>query len=164
MRTSILHLARLVFLVLPETRAFPFKSLLLRLAGARVGANVRICSSARVLGSGELEIGDGAWIGQDVLIVSSSKVSIGSSVDIGPRVFIGTGTHEMDPFGVRSAGTALSKDVVIGSGAWLCANSVVLPGVTIGEKAVLAAGGVAAEDVLPRTVAGGVPAKGLRPL
>ena len=164
MRTPLLHLARLIFIALPETRAFRIKSALLRLAGARLGDNVRICSSALVLGAGELSVGDDTWVGHQALISATSRITIGSAVDIGPRVYIGTGTHDIDPEGAHSAGAGVSQDVVIADGVWLGANSVVLPGVTIGEKSVIAAGAVVTENVPPRVMVGGVPARIIRDL
>lgn len=157
-------MAKLIFFVLPETRLFGFKARILQLAGARLGRNVRVCSSASILGGGDLLIGDDTWIGHQVLICSSSRVAIGKAVDIGPRVYIGTGTHEIDSEGAHSAGAGINKDVVIADGVWLGVGSTVLPGVTIGEKSVIAAGAVVTEDVPPRVVAGGVPARVLRDL
>lgn len=164
MRTSLLHLARLLFLVLPETRLFRVKTRLLRLAGAHLGTNVRVCSSVHVLGAGQLSIGDDTWIGHHALISSSSRITIGRAVDVGPRVYIGTGTHEIDPEGPHSAGAGVNRDVVIADGVWLGVGSMVLPGVTIGEKAVIAAGAVVTKDIPPRVLAGGVPAKLIRRL
>lgn len=164
MQTALLHFAKLIFFVLPETRLFGFKARILQLAGARVGKNVRICSSASILGGGDLVVGDDTWIGHQVLICTSSRVTIGRSVDIGPRVYIGTGTHEVDTHGAHTAGAGVNKDVVIADGVWLGVGSTVLPGVTIGEKSVIAAGAVVIEDVPPRVVAGGIPARVLRQL
>jgi len=157
-------LIKLIFFALPETRLFGFKAHLLQLAGARLGENVRVCSSANILGSGDLVVGDDTWIGHQVLICTSSRVTIGRAVDIGPRVYIGTGTHEIDSDGARTAGAGINKDVVIADGVWLGVGSTVLPGVTIGEKSVIAAGAVVTEDVPPRVVAGGIPARVLRQL
>jgi acetyltransferase-like isoleucine patch superfamily enzyme len=164
MHTALLHLAKLIFSLLPETRLFGVKARLLRLAGARLGENVRVCSSATILGSGDLVIGDDTWVGHQVLICAGSRVTIGAAVDIGPRVYIGTGTHEIDQDGPHSAGTGINKDVVIEDGVWLGVGSVVLPGVTIGTKSVIAAGAVVTEDVPPHVLAGGVPARVLRNL
>ena len=85
-------------------------------------------------------------------------------MDIGPRVFIGTGTHQLDPVGLHSAGLGVNKDVVVGSGAWLCASATILPGVSIGQKAVVAAGAVVTGNVPERKIAGGVPARVLKDL
>ena len=162
MRTPILFLVRLAFRLMPETRLFAVKAMLLRLAGAKLGKSVCVCSSVTVLGHGQLEIGDDTWIGPDVLISSGSSVRIGSAVDIAPRVYIGTGSHEIDPNGQRAAGVGVDRDVLIESGAWLGVASVVLPGVKIGSNAVVAAGAVVARDVPSRAVVGGVPARTIR--
>jgi acetyltransferase-like isoleucine patch superfamily enzyme len=162
MRTPLLHLAKLIFIALPETRAFRMKSSLLRFAGARLCYNVRICSSVLVVGSGDLSVGDDTWVGHQALISATSRITIGSSVDIGPRVYIGTGTHVIDSQGRHTAGIGISRDIVIGNGVWLGANCAVLPGVTIGEKSVVAAGAVVTENVPPLVVFGGVPAKFIR--
>lgn len=149
---------------LPETRAFRLKAALLRWCGARVGANVRICSSATTFGNGELVIGHDVWIGHQAFICSSAQVRIGDCVDIGPQVYIGTGTHELDAMGPHSAGPGVNRPIEIGSGVWLGARTTVLPGVTIGRKAVTAAGAVVTQDVPPLHLVGGVPARVIRPL
>jgi acetyltransferase-like isoleucine patch superfamily enzyme len=117
-----------------------------------------------VLGGGELEIGDDTWIGHQVLLCAGSKVVIGANVDIGPRVYIGTGTHEIDARGPRSAGIGINSDVVVEDGAWLGAGCVVLPGVTVGRNSVVAAGAVVAETIPPRVAVAGVPARVIRSL
>jgi putative colanic acid biosynthesis acetyltransferase WcaF len=137
---------------------------LLRWAGAWVGNNVRICSSATVLGTGALKIGNDTWIGHQVLIVSTSRIEIGCCVDIAPRVFIGNGSHQLDPIGAHAAGAGTTGDVVVGDGVWLCAGALLLPGVSIGEKAVVAAGAVVTRDVPARKIVGGVPAAILKDL
>ena len=164
MNTTCLFWVRLLLVALPETRLFSLKAKLLRLAGARLGDNVRICSSVHILGGGRLSIGDDTWVGHQALISTSSQVMIGSAVDIGPRVYIGTGTHEIDVEGARSAGTGINRDVIIADGAWLGVGCIVLPGVSVGEKAVIAAGAVVTKDVPARTLVAGVPAKVVRSL
>lgn len=164
MTPARLYLSNLLFRLLPETRCFPLKVRMLRWAGVEVGNNVRVCSSATILGTGSLEIGDDTWIGHQTLIVSSSRVRIGKSVDIAPRVFIGTGSHQLDPDGAHSAGAGISREVVIGDGVWLCAGALILPGVSIGDKSVVAAGAVVTKDVLPRKIVGGVPAAVIKDL
>ena len=74
---------------------------------------------------------------------------------------IATLNHNMDP--ARRA-NLLPAPVRIGDDAWLGANVTVLPGVTIGNGAVVAAGAVVSRDVEENTVVGGVPARVLRRL
>lgn len=144
MKGSLLLLYRLLAWWLPESRGFGWKNFLLRLAGARIGRNVRIYSSVRILGAGPLEIGDDVHIGSDVLLYTnqSAKMSIGSCVDIAPRVTILTGSHEVDPAGGHIAGKGTAKDVIVGDGCWIGACATILGGTELLAKTVVAAGSV----------------------
>jgi len=164
MNSFRLYLVRFIVLLLPETRCFKAKCALYRFVGIKIGANVRICSSARFLGTGSVEIGSNTWIGHHVLIISSSYIKIGSDVDLAPNVYIGTGSHDIDPIGERSAGVGYNKDVIIGDGSWLCVNACILSGVTVGRKCVIAAGAVVVNDTENLSVYGGVPAKKIKPI
>jgi len=134
------------------------------MCGVKVGKNVRICSSAKIIGNAPLIIGDNVWIGHDTLIVASAKVIIGAHVNIAPRVYIGTGTHELDTNGVSIAGRGQSYPITIGEGAWICANSTIIAGVKIGKRSIVAAGAVVLHDVPDGELWGGVPAKKIRTL
>lgn len=144
---------------LPETRAFGFKRSLYRWAGVKVGNNVRICSSVKIIGVGQLEIGDNTWIGPETFISASSTIKIGANCDIAPRVFIGDGTHELTPERDRVADNETCRPIIIGDGCWICANATILAGVQIGNKSVVASGAVATSSIDAMTIAGGVPAK-----
>lgn len=157
-------LVRGIMRILPETCCFALKRSLWRWAGAIIGQRVRICSSAFILGPGELEIGEDTWIGHQVFIETGSKVTIGSCVDIGPRVYIGTGTHKIDAIGEHTAGKGTSEPIVIENGVWLGANVTVLPGVTIGKKVLVGAGAVVTHCIPPFQIAIGVPAASMRNL
>lgn len=159
MSSTLLYCIRIVLFFIPETRLFGLKRFFYRLAGVKIGSNVRICSSAKIQGNGILEIGDNTWIGSETLIISSSKITIGSDVDIAPRVYIGTGTHIIDVNSPNVAGHGISKDVIIGEGCWLGVSSIVLPGVVIGKKAIVAAGAVVQSTVAEQIIVGGIPAK-----
>ena len=129
---------------LPETRFFGLKAGLLRWAGAQIGNNVRINSSAVFSGNGKLTIGSDVWIGAGDVIcpTGGAEISIGSCCDLGPQVMIITGTHEIDPRGAHVGGRGCSKSVQIGDGCWLGARTTILPGVTLQKKTVVAAGAV----------------------
>lgn len=145
--------------LIPETRGFGLKRLLLRFCGAQIGTGVRVCSSVRIIGAGGLSIGNNTWVGHQTLIVCSSRVTIGNDVDIAPRVFIGTGTHRLELGKYKAAGEGVSADVEVGDGCWICANAAILPGVNIGSSSVVAAGAIVTKNVGSKALVGGVPAK-----
>ncbi len=162
MKTYKLWIYIIICRLLPETRFFGLKVALLRWCGAKIGANVRISSSARFFGGGELEIGDDVWIGTDNVIhpVSRAKVKIGNCCDLGPGVMILTGSHEIDPEGEHIAGEGTHADVEIGDGCWLGARSLILPGVKLGKKTIVAAGTVMDRPALEtRCMYAGVPGR-----
>ena len=144
MKTGRLWIYRLVTRWLPETRCFGFKAAMLRWCGAKVGANVRICSSASIWGIGRLEIGDDVWVGPLASIESSGDaiVRIGSHVDIANGVMMTTGTHEIDINGAHIAGCGYNKSIEISDGAWICLGAKLLPGSKIGAHSIVAAGSV----------------------
>lgn len=145
--------------LIPETRGFALKRALYCWTGAKIATNARICSSAKILGNGSLIIGDNSWIGHNVTIVTTSTVVIGENVDIAPNVYIGTGTHIVDIKGNRIAGKGISKEVTIGSGTWLCAGSIVLPGSTLGKMSLVAAGSLVNGNFESYSFIAGTPAK-----
>lgn len=144
MKSGRLWIYSLISRLLPETRFFGMKVALLRWCGAKVGKNVRISSSARFFGNGELTIGDDVWIGTDNLIhsVSRATIRIGNCCDLGPGVMILTGSHQIDPDEVHIAGKGTFANVEIADGCWLGARSLILPGVHLRENTVVAAGAV----------------------
>lgn len=149
--------------LMPPTRLFACKRALLRWAGAKVGNNVRIVSSARFWLTGPLEIGDNTWIGHEVLIVGGdSAVRIGKDVDIAPRVTLVTGGHQ--PFGLpgKAAGQGFSSPIMIGDGAWIGASATLLGGVNAGARSLIAAGALVRTEVGLGQIVGGIPARQLR--
>lgn len=161
MRFVILYLYNILKLFIPETHFFSFKRLVLRLAGLKIEKNVRICSSANFSGSGDIFIGENTWIGSYSLIISNypSKIVIGKNVDIAPKVYIGNGSHVVDIEGEHSAGAPLTNDIVINNGVWICTNSTILLGVTIGHNAIVAAGCIVNKNIRNKTLVGGIPCK-----
>lgn len=146
---------------LPESRFFGLKASMLRWCGAMVGKNVRIASSAVIAGDGVLEIGDDVWIGAGDRIspTGTASVKIGSHIDFGPEVMILTGSHEIDPDGEHIGGKGISRDVVISDGCWLGARAVILPGVRLAERIMVAAGSVVTKPCeTPKSLLAGVPA------
>lgn len=162
MSSARLYVTHLLMAIMPSTRCFAAKRLLLRWSGADIGANVRIVSSARFYLSGCLEIGADTWVGHEVLVVGGmADVIIGSKVDIAPRVSLITGSHELFTIDGRAAGNGYSLPIIIENGVWLGASSTILGGVTVGGCSFVAAGALVNRNVSPRSVVGGVPARDL---
>lgn len=86
-------------------------------------------------------------------------VTIGDGCLIGHAVVFATLNHSMNP-AERAAMTP--APIVLGRNVWVGSNSTILQGVTIGDKAVIAAGAVVTKDVAPDTIVGGVPARYIR--
>ena len=158
MNSGLLYIANHISHLLPDTRCFGLKRFLYRCGGVKVGKNVRICSSVTILGSGQLRIGENTWIGHDALIIASADIDIGANVNIAPRVFVGTGTHQIDITGISIAGQGESMPIKIGDGSWICANSTLMAGVSVGKHSVVAAGAVVLQDVPDYELWAGVPA------
>jgi maltose O-acetyltransferase len=161
--TILLQLVNMLFALTPLTRGYRIRAKLLKIAGVDCNLSARIISSCRIL-SLNINIGEDTFIGHQVLIAGSqsSKISIGNSVDIAPRVVILSGTHEVDMKGEHSAGKGAGADVNIEDGVWIGANSTVLPGVTIGRKAIIGAGSVVNKNIPPYCVAVGNPCKPIK--
>lgn len=108
-----------------------------------------------------ISIGD-RFVGNfHLTILDEAKVSIGDNVFIGPNTTICTVIHAFDPQR-RNAGIMRAEPVTIHDNVWIAANVVVLPGVSIGEGAVVGAGSVVKNDVAPGTLVAGNPARFIR--
>ena len=104
-----------------------------------VGKNVFINTGCRFQDQGGIVLGDGALIGHNVVLATLN--------------------HDEDPTKRHILHPA---PLILGKNVWIGANAAVVPGVTIGEGAVVAAGAVVTRDVPPGVVVGGVPAKAIR--
>jgi acetyltransferase-like isoleucine patch superfamily enzyme len=102
----------------------------------KIGKNVFINSGCRFQDQGGITIGDGALIGHNVVLATLN--------------------HDINP---NKRGTMHPAPIVIGNNVWIGANATVVPGVNIGDGAIVAAGAVVTRDVPPKVIVGGVPAK-----
>lgn len=110
-------------------------------------------------GGGNIRIGAHVFINHDCSILDLGGVTIDEGVMIAPRVTISSEAHPLDP---TERHTLLTQPVHIKRGAWIGAGAIILPGITIGENAVVGAGAVVNKDVPDNTVVAGVPAKVIR--
>jgi len=132
-----------------------------------VGDDVAIGSRSSVLagvhnGGERIVVGNNVALNFNVMINADrgGEIAIGNDVLIGPNVVVRASNHryESTDVQIRKQGHSRGK-IVIGDDVWIGANAVILPNVTIGKGAIIAAGAVVSEDVASYEIVGGVPAK-----
>jgi acetyltransferase-like isoleucine patch superfamily enzyme len=106
-----------------------------------------------------IRLGKNIFINHACTFLDMGGITIEDEVLIGPKVNLITENHPIDPNDRRAL---VTKPIVIKRKAWIGAAATILPGVTIGENAVVAAGAVVSKDVPANTIVGGVPAKRIR--
>ena len=131
---------------------------LLRLFGAKIGRHCAVRSSAKIWLPWNLEMGDWVAISEDCDVYNADKISIGDRTTISKGAFLCGASHDI----TSPTMELVQAPIAIGSDAWIAAWAIVLPGLTIGNGAVVAAGSVVAKDVEPWTVVGGNPAKNIK--
>jgi maltose O-acetyltransferase len=136
------------------------KALFLRMMGAKIGRRPNFYPGVWISPGWNLEVGDDVDFALDVIVVTSGGVRIGSRVLIGYRTQINSRNHRIPPRPGRIFDSKHeSRPVVIGDDVWIGGNCLILPGVTIGEGAVIAGGAVVTRDVEAYSIVGGVPAR-----
>ncbi|MDM7859972.1 DapH/DapD/GlmU-related protein [Alteromonas sp. ASW11-36] len=92
----------------------------------------------------------GVYLNHNVTILDGAEVVFGRSVLVGPGVVITATTHPKDT-ALRQSGEEWVAPISIGDNVWIGANATILPGVTIGAEAIIAAGAVVSKDVAAKT-------------
>jgi acetyltransferase-like isoleucine patch superfamily enzyme len=116
-----------------------------------------------LIGFDGLTIGRGVAIPRGVTLDGRGRLTLGDHVLIGFDTTILTRTHRSDRLDVPVQHQGMDDaPVTIGNMAWLGTRSIVLPGVTIGEGAIVGAGSVVTHDVEPYAIVGGAPARFIR--
>jgi acetyltransferase-like isoleucine patch superfamily enzyme len=112
---------------------------------------------------GSVTIGSRCFIGNGSILqaYTGSAITVGDDVMIAHGVSIVASNHGIDSGTPMNTQSEYGKGIMIGNDTWIAARVIILDGVTIGEGAIIAAGAVVREDVLPNTIVGGVPAKPL---
>lgn len=124
--------------------------------GSRIDAGTTVFGPFHTNFGRFIRLGKNVFINHACSFLDMGGITIADDVLIGPKVNLITENHPTDP-GDRRA--LITKPIVICRNAWIGAAVTILPGVTIGENAVVAAGAVVTTDVPADTIFGGVPAK-----
>lgn len=130
----------------------------LRNLGAAIEKDVAFYSGAEVRSPRALSIGSGTSIGHDAILDARYGLKIGKNVNLSSQVMIWSAQHDYRSSSFASMGGAVTIEDYV----WLGPRVIVLPGVTIGKGAVVAAGAVVTKDIEPYTVVAGVPAVKIR--
>jgi len=107
-----------------------------------------------------IHVGRNFYAGYNCTILDMASVTIGDDCMLGPNVGIYTAGHNIAPSNRNKTGYGIP--ITIGNNVWIGGSCVILPGVTIGDHSIVAAGSVVTKEVPPNTIVAGNPAKVLR--
>lgn len=108
-----------------------------------------------------IHVGDNFYANYDCIMLDICKITIGNNVMLAPRVCIYTAGHPIDA-DVRKSGLEFGSPVTIKDDVWICGNTVINPGVTIGEGTIIGSGSVVTKDIPDHVIAAGNPCRVLR--
>lgn len=126
-----------------------------RLSGMKIGSGSRIHMWANFFQPDNIEIGEDTVIGDHAFLDGRAKLTIGSHVDIASSVLIYNSQHDIHSEDFH----AVEKEVILENYVFIGPRAIILSGVKIGRGAVVGAGAVVTNDVLPFAIVGGIPAK-----
>ena len=152
--------SRLVFQInqtMPDTPEY--HALVKELFGDQIGEGSFVQQPARVNMANRVKIGKNVAIMYNVLMMSRGGITIEDNAMIAANAQLISNNH--DPY---DRAVLLCKPILIKENAWVGAGATILPGVTVGKNAIVAAGAVVTKDVPDNTVVGGNPAKFIKEL
>ena len=149
-----------LFLFRPTQKGFLdwWRVFLLRAFGATIGHHSYVAGSCRIWAPWNLSMGDASCLAERVNCYNVDEVRIGDNVVVSQEAFLCTASHDVSSVTMELT----TKPIVVESNAWITARTIIMPGVTVGEGSVVAAGAVVTHDVEDWSVVGGVPAKRLK--
>jgi len=132
------------------------RNLLGQITGSKIDQSVVIFTPLHINYGKHTKIGKNVFINFDCVFLDLGGIIIEDNVFIAPKVSLLSEGH---PTSVEDRHSLIPKAVHLKKNAWIGAGATILPGVTIGENAVVAAGAVVSKDVPDNTIVGGIPAK-----
>jgi maltose O-acetyltransferase len=126
----------------------------------RAGNKIKINWNVVISNPRNCIIGDRVFIGDGCRLYATDTIEIGADTMLAPECMLITRNHVFDDYATSISNQGFkTAPIVIGSDVWLGFRSIILPGVTIGNGSVVAAGAVVTKDVPAGSIVGGVPAK-----
>ncbi|ODS85007.1 MAG: acetyltransferase [Cytophagaceae bacterium SCN 52-12] len=132
------------------------RDLLSRITGSEIDNSTAVFTPLYINYGKNIRIGKNVFINFDCVFLDLGGITIEDNVLIAPKVSLLSEGHPIAPEDRQSL---VPGHIHIKRNAWIGANATILPGVTVGENAVVAAGAVVSKDVPDNTVVGGIPAK-----
>jgi maltose O-acetyltransferase len=158
----LLLLARALLWPLPIFVGGRVRSLALRAIGFQIGPRTILAGMPILIGGKDiyrnLVIHEDCWFNIGCVFDLGARVTIGSRVSIGHEVLLVTSTHQIGTSHHR-ASVLQRSPITIHDGAWLGARCTIMPGVTVGAGAIVAAGSMVNKDVPANSMVAGVPAQ-----
>ncbi|SFG96255.1 maltose O-acetyltransferase [Sporolactobacillus nakayamae] len=141
--------------VVPLIPVQNLRKLIYKIGKMKIGKNTTILRPVYLYAPSRIQIGDYCAINDHVVLDGRGKLIINDNVNISPYVKIYTAEHDVNSmdFHYTAGITTINKF------AWVSTGSILLPGISVGEGAVIAAGAVVTKDINPYDIVGGVPAK-----
>ena len=136
----------------------PVRQALLQSHFGAIGESCAIRAPIHVDYGDNIYIADHVFINYNCVLLDVCPINIGSGTQIGPAVQIVTADHPRSADD-RAAGLEMGKPITIGKNVWIGAQAVILPGVNIGDDAIVGAGSIVTRDVPPGTTVVGNPAR-----
>lgn len=131
---------------------------LLRLQLGHVGERVNVRPPLYIDYGYNIRLGDGVFLNFGCVMLDVTQIDIGAGAQIGPGVQILTADHPRDA-ARRRAGVEFGRPIRIGANVWIGGGALILPGVSIGDDAIIGAGAVVTHDVPAGATATGNPAR-----
>lgn len=123
-----------------------------------VGKNFYIEQGFRCDYGINIHVGEGFFANFNCVILDCAKVQIGKNCFLAPNVSIYTATHPLDPYD-RISYIEFAKEITIGDNCWIGGNSVILPGVSLGNNVVVGGGSVVTKSFGDNVIIAGNPAR-----
>jgi len=144
-----------------RTETIPERQTILQNLLGKIGQNSIIEPPFYCVYGENIHIGDHVYLNIMCNILDCNMVSIGNHAMIGPNVQIYTAAHDLQAE-ARNQGWEVAKPIIIEDNVWIGGSAILLPGVRVGQNAVVGAGAVVTRSVPPNTVVAGNPARVIR--
>ena len=128
------------------------------------GKKVGVLGMFSVVNPRNVSVGKDLGINHGVFILGACKIEIGNNVVLSARCMLIDSSLDVNQFLLSYKPPHVTAPIIISDSVWVGAGAIILPGVTIGEKSVIAAGSVVTRSVPSKTLVAGVPAKIIRNL